>query len=239
MDAKKAVSVALDKALVAQAPLAAKNVERLRRVYPRATPSELVRKLNSTYLSAVTVSGGAAGAAGVAPGVGVPAALGDVLVFTEATVLYVLSRAEIHGLHPEDVERRKLLVYMVLVGDSANAALGKAIPKTGGHWAKKIVEGIPMTAINKANKVLGPRFITKYGTKQGVLVLSKQVPLGVGALLGGGGNHVFGRMTLKSANKVFGPAPSRWRDDRDPSTVVAAPIDPPTPELPSARDALA
>src|SRR4051812_21125704 len=124
MEAKKAVSVALEKALVAQAPLAAKNVQRLRRVHPDASPEQLLRRLNATYLSTVTVSGGAAGVAALAPGVGVPAALGDVLVFTEATVLYLLSRVEIHGLHPEDVERRKLLVYMVMIGDSANAALG-------------------------------------------------------------------------------------------------------------------
>lgn len=211
--AKKIVQAGLDKSLVVQAPLAKKNVERLRRVHPDATPKELLKKLNVTYLSAVTVSGGAAGAAGMAPGVGVPAALADVLVFTEATVLYVLSRAEIHGLHPEDFERRKLLVYMVLMGDGANAALGKAIPKTGGHWAKKIVESIPMKAIDKANKVLGPRFITKYGTKQGVLVLSKQVPLGIGVGLGAGGNHIFGRLTVKSAKKVFGPAPKSWPDE--------------------------
>lgn len=207
---KKAVSTALENALIVQAPLAAKNIDRLRRVHPEATPKQLVRKLNGTYLSAITVSGGAAGAAGLVPGAGVPTALADVLLFTEATVLYTLSRAEVHGLHPGDHERRKLLTYTVLLGDSGVAALNKAIPKTGGHWAKKIVEGIPMTAINKANKILGPRFITKYGTKQGVLVLSKQVPLGVGALLGGGGNHLFGRMTLKSADKIFGAPPEEW-----------------------------
>lgn len=213
MDAKRVVGAALEKALVVQAPLARKHVERLRRVHPQAAPSELVRKLDVTYLSTVTVSGGTAGAAGIVPGGGIPAALTDVVLFTEATVLYVLSRAEVHGLHPEDVERRKLLAYMVLIGDGANTALGKAIPRTGGYWAKRIVDGIPMSAVNAANKVLGPRFITKYGTKQGVLVLSKQVPLGVGAALGGGGNHVFGRLTVRTANKVFGPPPEAWTED--------------------------
>ncbi|MDN5763114.1 MAG: hypothetical protein L0H41_12460 [Microlunatus sp.] len=67
-----------------------------------------------------------------------------------------------------------------------------------------------MSAVKAANKVLGPRFITKYGTKQGVLVLSKQVPFGVGAMLGGGGNHVFGRLSVKAANKVFGPPLEAW-----------------------------
>lgn len=68
MDAKRLVGVALEKALVAQAPLARKNVERLRRVHPEATPSALIKKLDVAYLSAVTVSGGTAGAAGMVPG---------------------------------------------------------------------------------------------------------------------------------------------------------------------------
>lgn len=210
MDAKQMVEAAFEKALVTQAPLARKNVERLRRVDPEATPSAIIKKLDIAYLSAVTVSGGAAGAAGLVPGAAIPTAFADVLMFTEATVLYVLSRAEVHGLHPEDIERRKLLTLTVLVGEGATTALHKSIPRTGGYWAKRIVDGIPMSAVNSANKVLGPRFITRYGTQQGVLVLSKQVPLGVGAVLGGGGNQVFGRLTVKAANKVFGPPPEVW-----------------------------
>ena len=210
MDAKQAVGSALEKALVVQAPLARKNVDRLRRVHPQASPSELIKKLDAGYLSAVTVSGGAAGAASLVPAAGIPVAVVDVMAFTEATVFYLLSRAELYGLHADDIERRKLLVYMVLVGESAQTALKSAIPRTGGYWANRIVRSTPMTVVNKANKLLGPRFITKYGTKQGILVLSKQVPLGVGAVLGGGGNHVFGRLTVKAANKVFGPPPEAW-----------------------------
>ena len=60
-----------------------------------------------------------------------------------------------------------------------------------------------MTAINKANKVLGPRFITKYGTKQGVLVLGKQVPMGIGAVLGGGGNHLSARTCKVGAQDLW------------------------------------
>lgn len=149
------------------------------------------------------------------PGAGIPAALADMLAFTEASVLYTLSLAEIHGLDPEDVERRRLLVVTVLLGDSAVGFLSKAVERTGGHWGRRIVQSIPMTAINRANRVLGPRFITKYGTKQGVLVLSKQVPMGIGAALGGGGNHLFGRATVKSGRAIFGPPPTTWCDGPD------------------------
>ena len=210
---KGVLATTFEKALVIQQPLASQNVARLRRVHPGEGPSELVGRLNRYYLAAATASGGAAGAAGVVPGVGVPAALADVLAFTEASVLYTLSLAEVHDLHPEDIEKRKLLVLTVLLGDSAVSALDQTVKRTGTYWAKRIVESIPMTAINRANKLLGPRFITKYGTKQGVLVLSKQVPLGIGAVLGGGGNHVFARLTIRSARKIFGPPPAAWADE--------------------------
>jgi hypothetical protein len=69
-----------------------------------------------------------------------------------------------------------------------------------------------MSAINRINTVLGPRFVTKYGTKQGVLVLGRQLPRGIGAALGGTGNHLIGRSIIKSARKVFGEAPAEWPD---------------------------
>lgn len=209
-DIKRVLERTLEQSLVAQQPVARKNVERLRRVHPDDTPAETIGRLNTYYLTAITASGGAAGAAGVVPGVGIPVALGDVLLFTEVSVLYTLSLAEVHGIHPEDIERRKLLVLTILLGDSAVVALDKTIGRTGPYWARQIVSSIPMTAINRLNKVLGPRFITKYGTKQGVLVLSKQVPLGIGAALGATGNHVFGRFTIKSARKIFGESPATW-----------------------------
>ncbi|MET9883341.1 hypothetical protein ABZZ20_09320 [Streptomyces sp. NPDC006430] len=209
-DAKSLLQQALDKALVAQQPLARKHVERLRRVHPSDTPQELIRRLDRYYLAGVTASGGASGAAGLVPGAGIPTALADVMLFTEASVLYTLSLAEVHGMHHDDFERRKLLVLTVLLGDGAVKTLDKVIGRTGPYWARRIVGAIPMSAINRANSVLGPRFITKYGTKQGVLVLSKQVPLGIGAALGAGGNHVFGRLTIKSARTIFGQPPSSW-----------------------------
>jgi len=209
-DPRELLRAGFEKALEVQQPFAANNVARLRRVNPGCTPKQLVKKLDRYFLTAVTSTGAASGASAVVPGAGVPLALVDVMAFTEASVLYVLSLAEIHGLDPEDLERRKLLVMTVLLGDGATTALSKAVGRTGSHWAKRIVSSIPMKAINQANRVLGPRFITKYGTQQGVLVLSKQVPLGIGAVLGGGGNHLIGRGVVASARKIFGPAPGAW-----------------------------
>jgi hypothetical protein len=90
-----------------------------------------------------------------------------------------------------------------------------------------------MAAIDAANKMLGPRFITKWGTKQGILVLGKQVPLMIGAAIGGGGNGLFGWFVVKSARKVLGPAPESWDvegGENDTSSLTVVSPDDETPE---------
>jgi hypothetical protein len=223
LDLPSLVKSAFEKALDAQQPAAVENVARLRRVHPDKSPADLITYLNKIYLSAVTMTGAGAGAAAIIPNgfVQVPVAVVDLLTFLEASVLYTLSVAEIHGLDLEDVERRRLLVTAALVGDSvATAAIEPILGRSVPYWGKKIVEAIPMTAIDRANKVLGPRFVTKYGTKQGVLVLGKQIPFFIGVGIGAGGNHFFGRLTVTAIKKILGPAPKAW-DDIDETAIVA------------------
>ena len=215
IDIQAAVKTGLNKALEVQYPLAVENVARLRRVNPGKSPAELISYLNAIYLSAVTTTGAGAGAAAIVPNgwVQVPVAIVDLITFLEASILYTLSVAEIHGLDIEDVERRRFLVTSVLVGNTAaTAALEPLIGRTAPYWGKKIVQSIPMSAINKANSILGPRFVTKYGTKQGVLVLGKQIPLFIGVGIGAAGNHLFGWFVIKAAGKILGPPPESWDD---------------------------
>jgi hypothetical protein len=220
LDPRALVKAGFERALEAQYPLAVENVARLRRVHPDKSPGDLVAYLNKLYLGAVAGAGAGAGAAAAVPNgwIQVPAALADLLTFLEASVLYTLSLAEVHDLDVEDVERRRLLVTSVLVGNSAaTATLEPLIGRTVPYWGRQIVKTIPMSAVNKANKVLGPRFVTKYGTKQGVLVLGKQVPFFLGAGIGAGGNGLFGWLIVKAARKIVGPPPDSWTDLSGPA----------------------
>lgn len=214
-DRQAVVKAGLKKALERQQPLAVENVERLRRIHPDKSPAELISYLDKFYLGAVTATGAAAGAAAVVPSgvVQVPAAIGGLLSFLQASVLYTLSVAEVHGLHVEDIEARTRLMTSVLAGNTAaTTTLDPLISRTAPHWGKKVVKSIPMSAINKANDVLGPRFVTKYGRKQGVLVLDKQVPFFIGAGIGAGANHLFGLSIIKATQKILGPPPESWGD---------------------------
>jgi hypothetical protein len=220
------VKLGLDKALESQQPVAIGNVARLRRVHPDKSPAELIAYMDKWYVGSVSATGASAGTAAVVPNgwVQAPAALLDLLTFLEVSVLYALSVAEIHRLDLEDTERRRLLVTSILVGNSAaTAALEPLIGRTAPYWGKRIVQAIPMTAINKANRVLGPRFITKWGTKQGVLVLGKQVPFMIGAAIGGGGNGLFGWFVVRSARKILGPPPASWEYALEAESTALAP----------------
>jgi hypothetical protein len=65
-------------------------------------------------------------------------------------------------------------------------AIPKIAERTGQHWAKQIVAKVPTSKLLQINKELGRNFITKYGTKQGIIVLGMAVPFGIGAVIGGG-----------------------------------------------------
>jgi len=228
----RVVQSAFHKALVAQLPLADANVERLRRVHPKARPAQLISHVNRIYLATVTATGAGAGAAAIVPTGPLQAtvAVADLLTFLEASVFYVLTVAKIHNLPMDDVEKRQFLVMSALLGDNlAKSVVEPLVGRTGPYWGKKIVDSIPALTIKKINKVLGPNFITKYGTKQGLLVLGKQVPMFIGMGIGAVGNHLFGRAMVTATARILGPAPKTW-----PATKTAA-VKKPAVKQPAAK----
>jgi hypothetical protein len=197
-------------------------VRRLRRRYPDATPEELVRKLEKRYLAGVVGSGTAVWASAAAPGVGTSVSLalsgGETVTSLEAAMLLVLAVAEAHGMPVEDVERRRTLLVSIMLGDSGGAAIRTVAGRTGKHWGRQVAEKVPLSALQSVNRVLGPRFITKYGTKQGILVLGREAPLGIGAGIGAGGGYLTGRSVVAGVRRAFGPAPEtfpEWLDAAD------------------------
>jgi hypothetical protein len=212
LELKKVLATGYQKAIASQYSVAVANVNRLRRVHPEMTPTEMIKYLNKLYLGTVGISGAGAGAAAAAPnGVfQIPVAIAEFLGYLEASVLYAYSVMVINKLHPEDVERRVTIVTTILIGNSAITTLERVLGETAPVWGKQLVKAIPNAAIKKVNLVLRPQFIVKWGTTRGVLVLGKQVPLWIGAVVGSAGNVLFGNVVIKSAKKILGPAPASW-----------------------------
>lgn len=207
-----ALEGALEKALAVNQPVVDAYLRRARMKRPEATRAELVTSLERQFLAAVTSLGAAGGGAAAVPGPWSPGAVAlnvtEVSAFLEASVCFVLAVAEVHGIKVDDLERRRTLVLAILLGNSGASFVQKAAGRTAPHWGRLIVNGIPLSAIRNANRLLGRNFVTRYGSKQGLLVLGRQVPFGLGVLIGGAGNAVLGRATVAAARGAFGPAPA-------------------------------
>ena len=196
--------------------MAERHIARLKRNHPDESPRQIVRRLNAELRAATISAGVGVGAAAAAPGVGTGVALAmsgtEMVAFLNATVLYILARSEVQDIKIEDIERRRTLVMAIMLGDAGAKGVGKVAERTGQHWARQVVRNIPMARIAAINKVLGRHFVTKYGTKQGIVVLGKVVPFGIGAVIGGAANGLFGQGIVTASNRAFGLADQEWPD---------------------------
>jgi hypothetical protein len=205
---------ALDKAIGLQSPLVRKNIARARQRNPEATPAEVIRNLERMYVSALTGTGAAVGGAAAAPGVGTGVALalsaGEVFSSLQLSTLFALSLAEIHGVPLDEIERRRTIVMGVMLGGTGSATIASVAERTGQHWGREVVAKVPVETLRQINKVLGKNFVTKFGTKQGIIVLGRVAPFGIGAVIGGGANAAIATLTVRAGRRAFGPPPIRW-----------------------------
>jgi hypothetical protein len=207
------LTTSLDKALGAQAPLARSYVRYAREQSPEASPADVLAGAERRFLNLVTTIGAAAGASAAVPGVGTAAGLAanlaEVGAFVEANVFFVLLVAEIHGLLPDDPETRRALVLAALLGDVSTLFI-KELGGPAKHWARQIVEHMPKGALGPANQVLGRKFLRHWGARQGALALGRELPLLIGAGIGGVGNRALAKATVKGTREVFGAPPEEW-----------------------------
>lgn len=219
--ARPALTSVLDRALQVQRPVVLSAITHHRRRRPNASPADTIRAIEIQYWAAMTGSGAAVGGVAAAPGVGTVAALalsaGETVTFLEASALFTLAVAEIHGVRVEEVDRRRTLLMGILLGNGGASFVEKTAGSTGAHWGHLIVDKIPVSSIGRVNKVFGRWFVTKYGTKQGVIVLGRLVPFGVGAAIGGAGNAILARTVIAGTRRAFGPPPADWPGALEPA----------------------
>ena len=222
--AARVLSQLLERSTRVQAPAVTAYVRRLRDKKPDATPAEIVSSLEKHYLAAVMASGAAVGSAAAFPGIGTLAAMsavaGETVVFLEATAVFVLAVAEVHGIPAEHRERRRTLVLAVLVGDDSKHAVADLLGtgRTSGAWLSDGAATLPLPAVSQLNNRLLRFFVKKYTLKRGAIAFGKLLPVGIGAVVGGVGNRQMGKKIVGNARRAFGNPPPRW-----PATLLVLP----------------
>ncbi|WP_280361685.1 hypothetical protein [Nocardia wallacei] len=210
--AEKAVQALLDNGAQLQAPAVAKYVDRFRRSHPGESPEQIIQRLERIYLTTVTSSGTAVGATAAIPGVGTIASLAamsaETTFFLEASAVFTLAVAAVHGIAPEDKERRRALVLAVVLGESGMEIVEKSVGHSAKNWGTLLANQIP--GVRNMNDSLMKRFVVQFIAKRSALMFGKVLPAGIGAAVGGFGNRALGKSTIANARKAFGPAPVAW-----------------------------
>jgi hypothetical protein len=188
-------------------------------------PGAAARALSEIIERGARVQGPAAvGSAAAFPGIGTLVALsavaGETVVFLEATAVFVLAVAEVHGIPAEHRERRRALVLAVLVGEDSKHAIADLLGpgRTKGAWLSDGAATLPLPAVSQLNSRLLRFFVKRYALKRGAIAFGKLLPVGLGAVVGGVGNRLMGKRIIENAHMAFGSPPPRW-----PSKIHALP----------------
>lgn len=208
----------IDRLLAVQRPLVLAHIRGIRSARPAASPQEIVTALERRYLAAVTTSGAAVGAAAAVPAVGVGAALAlsaaETAAFLEASALFAQSVAEVHGITVDDPDRARALVMALVLGSAGSDLVRQLAGQVAGEapgrrafWGELLTKNLPKAAVNGIADRLKGTFIRRFTISQSAGFVGRAIPFGIGAVVGGAGNHVLGRQVVRGARDAFGPAP--------------------------------
>ena len=224
---RPALARALDRALAVQRPVVLAHIRSVRLRHPHATPDQLVRMLERRYLLAITGGGAAVGATAVIPAISTPATLAlsgvETVGFLESTALFAQSVAEVHGIPVENPDRARVLVMSLMLGREGTELLSQLTRQTAGggvgrsaFWGEVVTKSLPKGAVRPVLDGLQRSFVKHFAKIGGGSIVGKALPFGIGAAVGGAGNHILGRRVVAAPRLAFGPAPVRFAPELDP-----------------------
>lgn len=98
-----------------------------------------------------------------------------------------------------------------MLGGSGSATVTKVAERRGQHGGRQVLAKVPVETLRRINKILGKIFfVPKYGTKQGIIVLGRVAPFGIGTVIGGGANAALATLTARAGRRAFGLPPESW-----------------------------
>ena len=205
-----ALERALDKAIAIPAVRIEERVARMRRDRPGADSAELVEMAASRFRRDAGLSSGAVGASAALPAISTGAAaaltVGQSAAFIASAVTYVLTVAEIQGVHVVDTERRRALVLSALLGKEGSEAVQGQLGLSSMFWAAQLLMQMPLPSVKSINARLIKRVAKRSAAKGGALALGRLIPFGIGAAIGWSGGRALANQVIEGAQAALGPA---------------------------------
>jgi hypothetical protein len=223
--------------LSVQRPVVLAHIRSIRRRWPDADPAQVLRILERRYLAAVTGGGAAVGATAAIPAVGTATSLAlsgvETAGFLEASALYAQSVTELHGIALDDPVRARTLVMALMLGNAGQDLIQQLATQASGrgsrtaYWGEFVTRNLPGPAFGMLADRVRSAFLKRFAVTQGTSVVGRLLPFGIGAAIGGAGNHLMGRKVVNSSREAFGPAPSTF-----PASLEREPRVPRVPRAP-------
>jgi hypothetical protein len=218
----------LDRVLSVQRPVVLAHIRGIRRSNPAATPAQVIRTLERRYLAAVTTGGALVGATSAIPAVGTVASIAlstaETAGFLEASALFAQSVTEVHGIAVTDPDRARTLVMTMILGGAGSELVeqlaGEVVgvgPARSAFWGELVTKNIPKSAVGGVARRMRSFFLKKFVASEGAGIIGRAIPFGIGAVIGGAGNHFLGRRVVASSRTAFGPAPDAFPGELDAS----------------------
>jgi hypothetical protein len=216
----------VDRMLAVQRPVVLAHIRGIRRTRPDATPAEVIRSLERRYLAAVTAGGALVGATAAIPAVGTVASIAlstaETAGFLEASALFSQSVTEVHGIAVTDPDRARTLVMTMILGTAGSELVEQLASEVVGvgparpvFWGEVVSRNLPKSAVGPIFRRMRSFFLKKFAASEGAGIIGRAIPFGIGAVIGGAGNHFLGRRVVASSRSAFGPAPAEFPDTLD------------------------
>lgn len=158
-----------------------------------------ITKLILESVQAASVNGFVTGLGGfIAMPVTVPANMAGALVVNARLAAAI---AYLRGYNPKD-PHVLTVVALIAVGSNAQQIAKTVGIKIGQKVAMEAIKKLPIALIREINKKVGFMLLTKYGTKRGLIVLAKGVPL-VGGVVGGAVDATMTNVIGRTARAMF------------------------------------
>lgn len=208
----------LDRLMAIHRPAVLAHIRSIRKRHPNASSAEIVRMLERRYLATVTTSGAAVGVTAVIPAIGTVTTLAlsgvETAAFLEATALFAQSVSEVHGIAVDDPERARALVMALMLGTEGSDLVrqwgAQAVQRDVTrqvYWGEVVTSSLPRAVVGPLADQLKKSFLRRFAVRGTTGLLAKAIPFGIGAVVGGTGNHILGRRVLANARIAFGAPP--------------------------------
>jgi hypothetical protein len=193
-----------ERAIADRSVTARAHVEAMRRAHPAWTNDRLAKHVVDKYVATVTAVGAGAGVTAAIPAAGLVTGLAvtavDLGVYGFSTARMILTVAAVYDVDLSREDIRRTHVLGILAGDEA--AIAAAAELSGK------TERLTASSVQLLNNRLARNVTLRFGARMVSARAASLIPLGIGAIMGGGVNFLLGRGVGQRAIASFRQLPS-------------------------------